>query len=184
MFLHLRDFGLALIGGCATPKGATAEEKRAYVLNMRDNALARLYREKPGLEHRVRQAPGYGVFSNISTAVLFVGSAHGYGVVVDNQTGKETYMKMLSVGVGLGVSLQDMRAIFVFNDRATLRKFVTEGWEFGVGGAAALKSGDTGAAAAGTASFNPIDIYELTEAGIALRATLDGTKYSIDKKLN
>jgi len=56
---------------CANPKGATDEEKRDYILKMRDDTLAQLYAEKPETKHLIREAAGYGVFSNISSQLLF-----------------------------------------------------------------------------------------------------------------
>jgi hypothetical protein len=35
--------------------------------------------------------------------------------VRDNKTGRDTYMKMGEVGVGLGVGIKDFRAVFVFH---------------------------------------------------------------------
>ena len=36
-----------LFGACARPKGDTPQEKRNYVLQMKSNALAKLYAQKP-----------------------------------------------------------------------------------------------------------------------------------------
>ncbi|MHC4414022.1 MAG: lipid-binding SYLF domain-containing protein [Planctomycetota bacterium] len=176
--------GLAVAGGCATPKGETIDDKRAHVRVMRDQALTQLYAQRPGMEARIKEAPGYGVFSNFGMGLLLLGTANGYGVVYDKAVADETFMKMFSVGVGLGVRLEDFRAVFVFNDADALRKFKRSGWEFGAGGQAALKAGDKGGAATGQASFNPIDIYTITESGIALRGAIDGTKYSRYNELN
>ncbi|MFQ5845272.1 MAG: YSC84-related protein [Planctomycetota bacterium] len=178
------------VAGCATPKGSTAQEKRDYALRMRDAALAQLYRKKPGVEALIEKSPGYAVFSNIGAKVFLLSSGHGYGVVVDNGAGRTTYMRMAEVGVGVGLGLKDFRAVFVFHDRKVLDDFVGSGWEFGAEADAAAKSGDAGAAVGGSASITPtlrlegMDVYQLTEAGLALEATVSGTKYWQDSELN
>jgi len=73
----------------------------------------------------------------------------------------------------------------MFRDQATFQKFVEKGWEFGGNADAAARSGEKGDAVGGQVSaINNIVIYTLTEAGVALQATLAGTKYWKDDELN
>lgn len=176
--------GLVYAGGCASPKGGSAEEKRAYVRQMRSAALADLYRERPYVENRIKQAPGYGVFSNIGGQFFFVGGGHGYGVVVDQASGHETFMRVANVGVGLGLGVTDFRAVFVFNDPQVMKDFIAYGWEFGAGAEATAKYKDNGGGVNADASFNGIDVYQVTESGASVSAMLDGTKYWVDNELN
>ena len=179
--------GMLLTGlfGCASAKGGTPAEKRAYTMDMRDAALADLYRDRPDLKSRVENAPGYGVFSNIGTNLIFVSTGGGYGMVEDNQSDRVTYMKMGEIGLGIGLGLKDFRAVFIFNDRETLYKFITSGWSWGADAEAAAKSGDQGGAADTAGNFHPdIEVYQLTENGVSLSATVSGTKYWIDDDLN
>ena len=174
-----------VVAGCASPEGASVAEKRASVVDMRDEVLAELYREKPETKEKIAQAAGYGTFSNININLFLVSSGNGYGLVHDNATGKDTYMKMRMVGVGLGAGAKDFRAAMIFKSEEALRTFVEEGWEFGGHADAAAKSGDTGAEA-GLADevTGDIEIYNFTESGIALQATVAGTKYWKDGELN
>jgi lipid-binding SYLF domain-containing protein len=170
------------------PKGDTTAEKRKVVRDMRSETLAELYKIRPAAQAKLRQAVGYGVFSNIETKIMFVGGGSGYGVVVDNANGKETFMRMAKLQGGVGLGIQDFRAVFVFNDRAMMRKFVEEGWQFGGGADASLKAGEKGAAATGDVAVDtdakPMEIYQFTESGVALSATAAGTKYWKDADLN
>ncbi|UCG80015.1 MAG: hypothetical protein JSV60_08595, partial [Desulfobacterales bacterium] len=128
---------------------------------------------------------GYGVFSNIGLNVFLLASGNGFGVVVDTATGQRTYMKMRSVGVGMGWGVKDVRAVFIFRKQSVMTHFVEKGWEFGAQADAAAKTGDKGGAAGGEAYVETdIIIYQLTEAGVALQATIAGTKYWKDKDLN
>lgn len=171
--------------GCSGPKGATATEKKAYIQDMKQKALSDLYARDPSLKAHVEKATGYGVFSNIGTNIIFVTTGSGYGVVKNNKTGKETYMKMAEGGVGLGLGVKDFRAVFVFNNEQVLNRFIYSGWEFGAEADAAAKSGEKGGAANVEGSLGEaIEVYQITKTGIALQANVAGSKYWIDNELN
>jgi lipid-binding SYLF domain-containing protein len=183
--LTLTALVLPALGGCATSKGRTPAEKRAYTMTMRDDALAELYKQEPQTREMVKDAAGYGVFSNIGTNIIFVTTGGGFGVVHNNKTGEDTYMKMGEAGVGIGLGITDFRAVFIFHDSGTLNKFVTSGWDFGADAEAVAQSGDQGGGASGAANVSEgMSIYQFTENGIALSASVSGTKYWKDDKLN
>jgi len=171
--------------GCASSKGATPAEKRAYTLKMRNKTLRTLYEQEPEAKRKINASVGYGVFSNIGTNVIFVSTGGGYGVVHNNKSGDDTYMKMGELGVGLGLGVKDFRAVLIFYDEDTLNDFVENGWEWGGEADAAAKTGDQGGEASGAGNIDSdIEVYQITENGIALSATISGTKYWKDDKLN
>ena len=172
------------IGGCATTGDKTKTEKRQAVLAMKDEVLSDLYRLKPDVKSQISSSPGYAVFSNVNIKVIFASFGGGYGVVKNNKTGEHTFMKMGEVGVGLGLGAKDFRAVFVFHSADTMRRFVEYGWAFGAQADAAAKASDKGVAVGGEAVIDNITIYQLTEAGLALQATVKGTKYWKDDSLN
>ncbi|MFA5026970.1 MAG: YSC84-related protein [Candidatus Methylomirabilota bacterium] len=175
---------LVLCTGCATTKGSTPGEKRAAVQKMRQEVLADLYRIKPAVRGFVQAAPGYAVFSNANVNIIFASFGGGYGVVRDAAKGRDVYMKMGEVGIGLGLGVKDFRAVFVFHDRATMDRFINSGWEFGAHADAAAKASDKGGAVGGEVVVDNITIYQLTESGLALQATVKGTRYWKDDDLN
>ena len=79
---------------CASMGDGTVAEKRQAILDMQDNALARLYSEKPDTRSQVKDAAGYAVFTNANINVFFVAAGTGYGVVNNNVTGAKTFMYM------------------------------------------------------------------------------------------
>lgn len=177
--------GLAVLAGVpgAAAKSAT-EEKRAEVDEMAEGMLDDLYKLKPMAKDQVKKAAGYAVFSNVGVNLVFASFAGGRGVVVDKQ-GNRTYMKMGSAGLGLGLGVKDFRAVFVFRTRAKLEAFVEKGWDFSGQVDAAAKSDKKGAAIAAAETAIPdVEIYQITKNGLALQATLQGTKYWKDKDLN
>ena len=173
-----------LTGGCSAPKGVTRQDRKAYARDTRDKTLRELYEKKPEAREKVKKAAGYGVFSDWGVNVIFVSAANGWGIVTDNKTGEETFMKMGQVGIGLGLGVKDFRAVFIFRSENALRKFVDSGWEFGGHADAAAVSGDKGGQTSGAATFQDIEIYQFTKSGIALQATIAGTKYWRDNDLN
>ncbi|MHC4856071.1 MAG: lipid-binding SYLF domain-containing protein [Planctomycetota bacterium] len=176
---------LIVITGCSKPVGTSPAEKRDFALQMRKDTLTELYEAKPEARAKIADAPGYGVFSNININVLLLSTGHGYGVVHDTKTGDDTYMKMAMVGAGLGLGAKDFRAVIIFKTPEALEKFATKGWEFGGHADAAAKSGEKGGEAGGQAEVTrSMEIYTFTESGIALQATLAGTKYWKDEALN
>ena len=162
-----------------------AEKQRNKVRNMRTEVLERLYEEQPETRDIIAKAEGYGVFSNVGVNVILFSAGGGNGIVVDNKSDAETFMNMASAGVGIGLGVKDFRAVFVFHSRNALTNFVDKGWDFSGQADAAAKSTDKGVegSAAGTI-VNGVSVYQLTEAGLALQATLQGTKYWKSDKLN
>ena len=152
---------------------------------MRKDTLAQLYKVHPAARASVQKAAGYAVFSNIGINLIFFSAAGGSGVAHDNRSGKDIYMKMLSGGIGLGLGVKDFRGVFVFSNSDVFNQFVNSGWEANVQADAAAKSGEKGGAATGAITVAPgINLYQLTENGLALQATIQGTKYYKDDDLN
>jgi len=186
-----RLLSLALLGfiflavGCATIKGDTKKQQQQYVLDMRDSVMKKLYAETPIARSQVKDAAGYGVFSNINTNLFFLSTGSGFGVVTAKKGKKVTYMKMASVGGGLGLGLKDFRAVIIFRNHDDMQKFIDQGWEASGQADAAFKSGEKGGAYSAAKSAD-LDIitYQMTESGASLQATLQGTKYWKHKDLN
>ena len=164
-----------------------ADTQRAEFREMRETVLTELYQLHPDAKAKVKKAVGYAVFSNVGLNIVIASFAGGHGIVVKRGILKdtETFMKMGSAGLGLGLGVKDFRAVFVFSDVAKLDAFVAKGWDFSGQVDAAAKSEKKGAAIAGAATVIPgVEIYQITKNGLALQATLQGTKYWKDKDLN
>ena len=175
---------LLFVTACATTAGDTPEEKRLAIQSMKNEVLADLYKMKPDVQAQLARVPGYGVFSNANINVILASFGGGYGVVTNNKTGQHTYMKMGEVGVGPGLGAKDARLVFVFHADSTMSRFVNKGWTFGAQADAAAKAGDKGGAVGGEGIIGNITIYQLTESGLALQATVKGTKFWKDDSLN
>lgn len=162
-------------------------ERRREVRAMRDEVLKELGQLDPNARARLRKAEGYAVFSNIGVNLIFASAGGGQGVVVEHGlvTDTETFMRMATLGLGLGLGVKDFRAVFIFHDAQALRDFIDKGWDFSGQADAAAKSDKKGAATtlAGTA-IPGVEVIQITKNGIALQASLQGTKYWKDADLN
>lgn len=133
--------------GLFGPKGDSNAEKRANIRQQRDEMLAQLYSANPALKKTLKKAVGYATFKQVNVNLLLLATANGYGVVVDNRTHKETFMRMGSLGGGVGAGLKDVRVIFVFHDPKVMKTFIEEGWQVGGQADAAAKYQNTGLSA-------------------------------------
>lgn len=169
----------------STAHAASATDKaRDKVDDMAESVLSDLYKNKPIVKDQIKKAAGYAVFSNVGINLVIASFAGGHGVVIDRH-GHRTYMKMGSAGLGLGLGVKDFRAVFVFRDAAKLQAFIDRGWDFSGQADAAAKSDDKGASGALAATaLKDVEVYQITKNGLALQATLQGTKYWKDKDLN
>jgi lipid-binding SYLF domain-containing protein len=167
-------------------KDTTPDEERAGIRSMRDQTLTQLYREQPAAKAQIQKAAGYAVFSNFGMKILVAGGGSGNGIVVENKTKKEVFMKMAEVQAGLGFGIKKFRLVWVFTDKADLDRFVNSGWELGgQSTASAQMSGKGTGAYAGALSITPgVWLYQLTDDGLALELTAKGTKYYKDDDLN
>lgn len=177
--------GILLSGFTGLAAAASPEEKRKEIRNMRSETLAKLYKVHPQAGDEIKRAVGYAVFSNIGVNLIFLSAAGGSGVAHDNRSGKDIYMKMVSGGVGFGLGVKDFRGVFVFTRANALKQFIESGWAADAQADAAAKSGEKGGAVAGAITVAPgVDLYQITETGLALQATIQGTKYYKDDELN
>ena len=169
---------------CASMGSGTVAEKQQAILNMQENALTRLYTEKPDTRSQIRDAAGYAVFTNANINVFFVAAGTGYGVVNNNVTGAKTYMNMAEGGFGLGLGAKDYRIVMVFHTQKAMSYFIDNGWTVGGNADVAAKAGNKGASAEGEGYLGNVTVYTMTESGLTLQATVKGTKFWVDKELN
>ena len=184
-----------VLGGVGAGSASAAEKsdvssvevatKRDVLLKMRDEALEDFYATKPEIKEELTKAVGYAVFdASQVNIVLFVGGMGG-GVLVENGTGKETFMKMRRVGTGPGIGYKTFRQLIVFKDRSLLDQFRTLGADVGASADATMKIGEKGIAFDPNVSFNPqLSVYQITDRGVLLQANWGGVAYQPDGDLN
>jgi lipid-binding SYLF domain-containing protein len=184
--ITIKSICLVLLGfmltACIT--GSTVEQKRAAVQEMRNEVLSDLYVQKPDVRDQVANSVGYAVFSNANVNLILASFGGGYGIVHNNASGADTYLRLGEIGVGFGAGIKDFRVVMVFHNQDALQRFMDYGVAVGAQADAAAVANDQGGAVGGELTLDNITVYQITEAGLALQATVKGTKYWRDTELN
>lgn len=166
---------------------AEAAKQRQEILAMRDATLKRLYKAKPAVRNEIAKAEGYAVFNANQANVVLLVAGSGAGVLVDNQTGQPTFMKMHRLGTGPGLGFKKYKQVLVFKSRKVLETFKTVGADVNASGDATVKlteHGD-GKVLDTAVSLDPmISVYQLTDRGVLLQANWGGMAYLPDGTLN
>ena len=175
---------ILLAAGWSSAKDSPAD-KREKTRKMASQTLADLYRLHPAAQGAIQKSAGYAVFTNLGVNVLLLSTGRGSGLAVNSKTKQDTFMKMVSVGAGIGAGVKDFRVIFVFETEQALTRFINSGWDGSAQADAAAKAGKEGGAYSGATSVaTGVWVYQITKNGLALQATLQGTKYYKDDDLN
>ncbi|MBA6351356.1 hypothetical protein H4J45_09100 [Colwellia sp. BRX10-6] len=187
MFSIKKLFSLMLsltLVACASMGDGSKAEQQQEIITMKDTVLNQLFANKPDTRSQINSAAGYAVFSNANINLIFMAAGTGYGVVKSNNSAKYTYMNMAEGGIGLGLGVKDYRIVMVFHTAQAMNDFVNQGWSFGGNVDAAAKAGDKGGSVEGEMYYGDVTVYTFTESGLALQATIKGTKFWQDSKLN
>jgi len=165
--------------------GKTDSEKREERVKIMNQTLNDLYSYAPESKELINKAYGYAVFSNVGINLILLSAEGGVGVAHDSRLNKKIYMNMASGGFGFGLGVKDFRAVFIFENKKVFYDFVNLGWEANAQADAAAKAGDKGGTLNGAITVAPgIRLYKMTKNGLALQATIQGTKYWKDSDLN
>jgi lipid-binding SYLF domain-containing protein len=174
-----------LLASCLSSAKDSPDQKREKARKMAAQTLQDLYKLQPSSQTAIGKSAGYAVFNNLGTNLLLLSTARGAGIAVNSKTKQETFMKMVSLGGGLGLGVKDYRVIFVFENDNALLHFLDSGWSGSAQADAAAKAGEKGGAYSGAAEVAPgVWVYQITKNGLALQLTLQGTKYYKDDDLN
>lgn len=172
---------VAVLAGCAGPAKAPPKrpvlapstsklsekaklEQQQFILKIRNQTLAQLYKLKPQTQAEIEQAAGYGVFE-INGLNVVLDNAHGRGVVVDKASGRTTYMLLARTDLDPGARIRPYRQVLIFQDQQKLHRFVTD------------------SVPANNFNDPSIRIYQLNDKGVALQADW-GARYFRDRDLN
>jgi len=129
---------------------AQKDSERKARLAVASDALAELYAKQPDTRKAVTDAAGYAVFDITSIYALLYVAQKGTGVLMNNKTGKPTFMEAVRAGTGPGLGFQKIHQVIVFKTAAAMDQFTLAG---GLGGdvSAAVSVGTEG----GVRFFNP-----------------------------
>jgi lipid-binding SYLF domain-containing protein len=139
-------------------------------------AILKEFRGMKGADTLYNKAAGYAVFK-VTKAGLGASGAGGGGLAVDKKSGKKTYMRMGSAGVGLtfGVSRYDI--VILFETAEKFNAFVKGGWD---SSATAQAAAGTKGAEVGSTFFEGVAYYQISKKGLMASADVSGTKFWVD----
>jgi len=161
-------------------KDLNKDAKRAKIDEIAKESLDEVFKGNEASKELFNSAYGWAAFDNLKIAWGFSGGG-GNGVAVNKKNGKRTYMKVGTVGVGLGLGAQKYQVVFLFQDEKTFTNFVDKGWQ---ADATAQATAGTAGVGGQTGFVNGIAIYQITDKGLMASADIAGTKYWKNKKLN
>ena len=163
----------------------SAAEQRWQIDQLSAKALDTLYAKYPHAKRVINQCYAWATLSNSGVKVLLIGSSRGRGVAVNNQTGERVYLRMNELSAGLGIGAKEYNLIFLLNTRDAWENFIAGKTRFGASAAASADDGVSGGTVEGAEYVAPgVWVFQMTTKGLALEATLKGTKIYKDKKLN
>ena len=185
--LIMAAFFLCLMS--VTTFAATSQEKinkeRAEINELATKALKNLYDKVPSSERVINNCYAYATLSNTGMKLGIFGDAHGRGLAVNNVTGEKVYIRMKEMGIGIGLGVKEYDLIFVIANEKAWNSFISGDIKLGGSAEAAASDGKTGESIEGASiAANGIWVYQMTKKGLALEASIKGTKIYADKKLN
>ncbi len=106
-------------------------------------------------------------------------------MAVNNATGEEIFMQTGDVQLGLGLGIKTYDVLFVFGTKKAFSDFVTSSWQFGGQATAAATDSVVGDSMQGAIPVSAdVWMYQVTDKGLELSATVRGIRYFKDKDLN
>ena len=164
---------------------ASVAEQRRQINELHDKTLQKLYAKYPHARRVIGNCYAYATLSNSGVKILFVGSSQGRGLAYNNQTGETVYLRMNELSAGLGLGAKEYNLVFLLNTRDAWENFIAGKTRFGAGAQASADDGYSGGTIEGAEYVAPgVWVFQMTTKGLALEATLKGTKIYKDKKLN
>jgi len=173
---------LSLLSGAAFAQDKAA--KQAEVQKATAAALQKFYAKKPELKGDVAKAPGYAVFTTYGVSFI-IGGQGGTGLVHDNKTKKNTYMKLGGASAGFQLGAVENDLLVVFKTDKAMQDFIAKGWDV-TGGvtAGAAAAGKGGGGGQGGSAMGDAQTYTLTKTGLEAGLSIGGVKAWKDDELN
>ena len=182
LVLGAMSLSLLTTGALAKDDKAT---QQAEVVTKTGAAMERFYKVKPELKAAVAKAPGYGIFTTYGISFV-VGGSGGSGLVHDNKSKHNTFMKVGGASAGLQLGAAQTEVLFIFKSAAAMNKFIESGWAGGasVTASAGASGATTGGGKGETVGSDAADVYTLTKTGLEAGLAVGGSKFWKDKDLN
>jgi hypothetical protein len=119
---------LLLVSPCTAL--STEEPRRDELDAMGGTARDQLLVQRPELEEKLDNLPGYAVIAMTTTKIPGVGTGVGYGIIIDNRNAVRSYIKVTQFEVGGGLGAQKFKLVILFKDEVPLERMKSGGWRY------------------------------------------------------
>jgi lipid-binding SYLF domain-containing protein len=167
------------VGSAFAQASSQVEERRQEIDRNAQATLDELLKTHDGVRDLYGRAAGYAVFT-VTKGGFIVSGGGGNGVAVDRASGKRTYMRMGTGGIGLGIGGQRYSLVVLFESADRLGKFVAGGWDSSA--TAEAVAGQDGVAIR-SSFIDGIALYQITDKGLMAQADVSGTKFWVNEEL-
>ncbi|MBK3516574.1 lipid-binding SYLF domain-containing protein [Carboxylicivirga marina] len=175
----------------AQEKDAKKEKKiqkqRKKFEHNKTKAVKEMYKAYPTSKAEMGKSYGYAAFANTGVNLFVLASGNGGGKAHNNVTGEEVYVKMISLGAGIGIGFKKYYAVFLFSNQSAYDNFLINGWSADTQADATAdtgKEGEGGSVAVGMTVSEGVTLYQIADKGLAVQATVQGTKFVVSEELN
>lgn len=183
LFLVVFTLGISTTYAQKDPEKVAKQQKK--IQKAHKKGLSELYKIEPAAKGQIASAYGYAVFTNTGVNLFVLSSGNGKGLAINKATGQQTYMKMISLGAGVGIGLKSYYAIFVFEDKSGFDNFLESGWSADGQADATADAGEQGGGVSIAMTVAPgVQLYQIADKGLAAQATVQGVKFLVDDSLN
>lgn len=164
---------------------ASVAEQRRQIDELNQKTLSLLYEKYPHAQRVINDCYAWATLSNTGMKLGLLGSSHGRGLAFNNVTGERVYLRMEEQSVGLGVGVKEYDLVFLIANREAWDNFIVGKIRFGASAEASANDSVNGGSIEGAEYVAPgVWVFQMTTKGVALEASLKGTKIFRDKKLN
>ena len=90
-------------------------KQRQQINELHAKTLEKLYAKYPHANRVIEECYAYATLSNTGVKIFLVGSGHGRGLAINNETGEKVYLHMEELSAGLGFGAKEYDLIFLIN---------------------------------------------------------------------
>jgi len=146
-------------------------ERRSELDRMADETISELVQKNEGLQDRIDAGLGYLVVDQSVVKIPVFGGGSGKGVVVENATGKRTYVKGSRVDIGGGWGARKFKVLLILSDPKRLKKAQTGTWIYQIGAEASAGTAGIEGSSGQLQGDKGYEVYVLSEGGASATFT-------------
>ena len=161
-------FAVFLLAGCVSIQ----PERQDELTRMADETVLRLEEKNPGLKQKMESGLGHLVVDIKVVKVPVLGAGSGQGVVVENATGKRTYVKVSRIEIGGGWGARNYKVLLTFSDPKQMKKAQSGTWIYQLGAEASAGKASVEGSSQDLQEEKGYEAYILSEGGASATYTV------------